>query len=127
MIARDAAIGIVIKRTGWGYERAASWLAAEVAFGTICPELDRHWPPYRLVEIEAALGAAQRSTPAAEPPDAILPVRRSGRPPKNPGEKAGERRLAMIDQGMSMEDIAEKEGVDIETIRRSMGKDRTGQ
>jgi hypothetical protein len=56
--------------------------------------------------------------------------RKAGRKPAPPGGTVGERRLAMLERGISMEDIAEIDGVDVEVVRRSIDrgeKRRRGQ
>jgi hypothetical protein len=54
-LTKDAAIGLVMQRTGRDHANAAAWLAHEASLGSVKPVLFRHHPPYRLSELEAAL------------------------------------------------------------------------
>jgi hypothetical protein len=65
---------------------------------------------------------AEPPTPPASPAPASH--KQPGRKRKPPGQTVGERRLAMLEQNISMERIAEIEGEDIEVIRRSLDRGR---
>jgi hypothetical protein len=61
--------------------------------------------------------------------EALTWGRKGGRKRKAKGETVGERRLRLLEQGISMEDIAAIEDRDIDVIRRSLGRgrERSGQ
>lgn len=61
------------------------------------------------------------------PPRAQKPASKVGAKQKPPGETAGERRLGLLNQGISMERIAEWEGVDVDVVRRSISRGQERQ
>jgi hypothetical protein len=65
-----------------------------------------------------------RGAEAAPPNIGKSSVQRAGRRSKPPGATIGELRLALLEQGLSMEKIAEMHDQDIDTIRRSLDRGR---
>ncbi len=110
----------------WGQSLVNLWLVLPPdALAIPAPELAR-------VEFDAE-GLRERlggtAAPAAEAAAEPDQDRKPGRSRLLPGETVGERRLAMLERGRSIEQIAEHDDVDIDVVERSIrrGRHRRGQ
>ncbi len=77
-VNQAVAVGHIMRRTGWDRDRALAWLIVEAEHGGLVkPVLYGHHPPYRLVELVAALKTVEAA-----------PQSKVGRPAKYDWESA---------------------------------------